>query len=314
MAIRMTGLVSGMDTEGIIKELMSAKSLKKTKIEQRKTKLEWTKEKWADLNTKLYKLYSEQASKLRLESTYNAKKASSSNEQKLGVTASSAAANGSYTLKVSQIATSQYVTGAVLDPVASKPVTASTKLTDIDATLLNRQIEVNTGTDVSHFQIKADSTVADMVSAFSQAGLNASFDEKQQRFFFSSKKSGAANTFTVTTTQLSNEEVAARNAIEDYIGYAKLNTANRKIVQDNYAALAELTPGSTEYTKQLNALSDVAFTQKTATNQDAARNVMRARVYQEKYDEVYKETKEKYYDKDAAGNFTTIKENISKSL
>ena len=95
MAIRMTGLASGMDTEGIIKELMSAKSLKKTKLENSKTKLEWKQEKWSDLNTKLYKLYTEQVSKIRLQSTYNAQKASSSDETKASVKANSTVANGS---------------------------------------------------------------------------------------------------------------------------------------------------------------------------------------------------------------------------
>ena len=57
MPIRMSGMISGMDTEALIKELMSAQSAKKTKLEQKKTKLEWKKEKWAELNTKIYKLY-----------------------------------------------------------------------------------------------------------------------------------------------------------------------------------------------------------------------------------------------------------------
>ena len=39
MAIRMTGLISNLDTEGIIKELMQAQSMKKTKIDNKITKL-----------------------------------------------------------------------------------------------------------------------------------------------------------------------------------------------------------------------------------------------------------------------------------
>ena len=42
MGIRMSGLSSGLDTEAIVGALMSAQSLKKTKIERSKTKLEWT--------------------------------------------------------------------------------------------------------------------------------------------------------------------------------------------------------------------------------------------------------------------------------
>ena len=46
MAIRMSGLSSGLDTEAIVGALMSAQSLKKTKLTQQKTKLEWKQTKW----------------------------------------------------------------------------------------------------------------------------------------------------------------------------------------------------------------------------------------------------------------------------
>ena len=46
MAIRMSGMVSGLDTEGIIQSLMEVQTKKKTKVENNKTKLEWKQEKW----------------------------------------------------------------------------------------------------------------------------------------------------------------------------------------------------------------------------------------------------------------------------
>ena len=48
MPIRLSGLMSGLDTEGIVKELMSAQSLKKQKVEKAKTKLEWKQTKWSE--------------------------------------------------------------------------------------------------------------------------------------------------------------------------------------------------------------------------------------------------------------------------
>ena len=80
MAIRMSGLSSGLDTEAIVGALMSAQSLKKTKLTQAKTKLEWTQTKWKELNTKLYKLYTEQVSKLQLQTSYMTKKATISDD------------------------------------------------------------------------------------------------------------------------------------------------------------------------------------------------------------------------------------------
>ena len=111
MAIKLSGLASGLDTESIIEQLMEAQSYKKTKLVNKQTKLTWTQDKWKELNTKIYALYTEQLSKLRLQSTYQTKSATSSNEDKVTVTAVATAASGQHTMSVSQIASSQYVTG-----------------------------------------------------------------------------------------------------------------------------------------------------------------------------------------------------------
>ena len=87
MAIRMSGMVSGLDTEGIIQSLMEVQTKKKTKVENNKTKLEWKQEKWNDLNNKIYKLYTGTLSNMRLSSSFNAKKASSTDESKVKVSA-----------------------------------------------------------------------------------------------------------------------------------------------------------------------------------------------------------------------------------
>ena len=82
MAIRMSGMISGLDTDAIIKDLMSAQATKKTSVEQKKEKLDWKKEKWEEMNTKLYSLYTEKLSGLKLQGSYMAKKVTSSDEGK----------------------------------------------------------------------------------------------------------------------------------------------------------------------------------------------------------------------------------------
>ena len=67
MGIRMSGLISGMDTESIIKELMKAHSTKKTKTENKITKHEWKQEKWQELNKKIYALYTGTLTKAKTE-------------------------------------------------------------------------------------------------------------------------------------------------------------------------------------------------------------------------------------------------------
>ena len=126
MAIRMSGMVSGLDTESIIQSLMEVQTTRKTKVENNKTKLEWKQEKWNDLNSKIYKMYTGSLSNLRLESAFNTKKASSNNDSKVKVTADANAVNGSNTLKINELASSQYVTSGKLDE-GTKKISALSK-------------------------------------------------------------------------------------------------------------------------------------------------------------------------------------------
>ena len=54
MAIRVSGLISGLDTDSIVQELVSAYSTKKEKYEKAQTKLEWKMDAWKTMNSKIY--------------------------------------------------------------------------------------------------------------------------------------------------------------------------------------------------------------------------------------------------------------------
>lgn len=111
MAMRMTGLVSGMDTESMVKELVSASSEKVNKIKQKKQDVEWKKEIWSGLNTKIYNFYKTQLSAFKSVSNYKTKKATASDETKVTVKAGVGATNGTHSVSVEQTASSAYLTG-----------------------------------------------------------------------------------------------------------------------------------------------------------------------------------------------------------
>ncbi len=46
MAIRITGMYSGLDTESIINDLVSAQSVKKSSLVKAQTKLSWKQDAW----------------------------------------------------------------------------------------------------------------------------------------------------------------------------------------------------------------------------------------------------------------------------
>lgn len=287
MGIRMSGLSSGLDTEAIVGALMSAQSLKKTKLTQAKTKLEWTQTKWQELNTKLYKLYSEQVSKLQLQTSYMTKKATSSDDTKAKITASAKAVNGSYTMEVNNIATAQYLTGSKINASSG-----STKMVDLDSTLLNKEVEVKVGDKTTKFTITEDTTINDFTSELKKAGLNANFDTTQKRLFISSKDSGLSNAFSITTSGVSDTEIAARKNLRDAVDYNSMTAANKKIVDDAMKKLETSGVDTTEYQEALDAITGAALSTRTAKTEVAASTYVKAKLYSENYAEYEEKAKE----------------------
>lgn len=303
MGIRMSGLLSGMDTEAIVKELMSAQSLKKNKVVKAKTKLEWTQTKWADLNTKLTGLYNNFVTKMQLSTAYKTKKTTISDTSKASVSAKTNAVNGSYTMEVKNIATAQYLTGAKID------ASATDKLVDLDSSLLNKEISITTGGTTTKFAVTADTTLKDFTSALQNAGLNASFDDAQKRIFISSKDSGVANTFSISTSGLSNAEVTARGALCEAAGYSNMSNTNKASFDEAMQALQTSGVGTDDYNKALDTIAKLSYDTKKASADTAAETYVKAKLYSEKYSEYEEKARESlkntYLDDD--GNLKTGK-------
>lgn len=303
MGIRMSGLSSGMDTEAIVKELMSAQSLKKNKVVKAKTKLEWTQTKWADLNTKLTGLYNNFVTKMQLSTAYKTKKTTISDTSKASVSAKTNAVNGSYTMEVKNIATAQYLTGAKID------ASATDKLVDLDSSLLNKEISITTGGTTTKFAVTADTTLKDFTSALQNAGLNASFDDAQKRIFISSKDSGVANTFSISTSGLSNAEVTARSALCEAAGYSNMSNTNKASFDEAMQALQTSGVGTDDYNKALDTIAKLSYDTKKASADTAAETYVKAKLYSEKYSEYEEKARESlkntYLDDD--GNLKTGK-------
>lgn len=287
MPIRMSGLMSGMDTEGIVKELMSAQSLKKTKVVQAKTKLEWKQTKWSDLNSKLTSLYNNFVTKMQMSTAYKTKKASVSDPTKASVTAGTAAVNGSYTMEVKNIATTQYLTGAKLNATSS-----SAKLVDLDPSLLNKEVSITTDGKTTKFAVTADSTLADFTSALEKAGLNANYDTAQKRLFISSVDSGLANTFSITTSAMTSDEVAGRAALRTAADYGSMTSSNKKLFDSAMETLQTSGVDTDAYNEALDTISKLSYETKKKNAESAAETFVKAQIYSEKYSEYEEAAKE----------------------
>ena len=210
MPIRLSGMASGLDTDAIVKELVSAYSTKKDNIVKKQTKLEWTQDAWKSMNTKIYSFYSKSLSNMRLSSSYSKKASTVSNSSVAKVTASSSAVNGTQKLKVNQLATSGYLTGSVISDSAGNKLTLSSKISDVKG--LGEladfgSLDIKAGDKNTSIELSGDMTISQLVTKLKDAGVNASFDEKNQRFFISAKTSGADGDFAITAATSDSVDV-----------------------------------------------------------------------------------------------------------
>ncbi len=198
MAIRISGMISGMDTDAMVKELVSAYQTKTDKYKKAQTKLEWKQDAWKELNSKIYKLYTNMFNRT-LSSNYNKKKTVSSDESKASVVAANGSVIGTQKLKIKSLATSGYLTGAELGG-GTKGFTSDSTLGELGISD-KTSIDVTIGGKRETIELDSSMKVRDLVKEFSDKGLVASFDEKNQRFFVSSKNSGKDGDFEITGTQ-----------------------------------------------------------------------------------------------------------------
>ncbi|MBQ5391367.1 MAG: hypothetical protein IIU44_03245, partial [Spirochaetales bacterium] len=200
MAIRLTGMASGLDTEAMITDLMSAYKTTKQKKVSDMTKYSWKMEAWSSLNKKINSFYSKALSNLRFSSSYSLKKTSVSDTSKASVTAGSDAVNGTQTLAIKQMAQAGYLTGGVLKKAADgSSVTGDSTLEDLGYDGEATTISVKSGTDGEYKTISVDKNtkISSLVNSLNSAGVNASFDVKNQRIFVNSKSSGATGDFSL---------------------------------------------------------------------------------------------------------------------
>lgn len=192
MAIKLSGMVSGLDTDAMIDELVKAYGTKKDNIYKEQKTLNYKQDAWKEMNTKIYSFFSGKLSNMRFSSAFNAK-TSSVTGTKASVTASNTAVEGTQTLKIKQLAKTGYLTGAKLDGTIKK----NSKMSELGITS-DARINVNVDGKETAIDVTTDMTVEQFTTKLQSAGLNASFDETNQRFFVSSKISGASTDFSIS--------------------------------------------------------------------------------------------------------------------
>ncbi len=261
MPIRLTGMSSGLDTEALVSELVSAYRKKSEKYTKAQTKLGWKQDTWKTTNSKIYSFYTGMAD-MRFSKAYNLKKTSVSDATKASITASSNAINGTQSLHITSVAKSGYLTGGQLDTTDGEKAADSTKLSSLkgfkSGTVLVNGKEVN---------LTDDMTVSDAVTKLKGMGVNASFDSTNQRIFVSAKESGKANDFTLTGKDANGNE--ALKALGLYTGsstqsekaqalrpFASLSDTDLQAQFDKYNANANIVKNAAAAQNNITRVND----------------------------------------------------------
>lgn len=199
MGIQFTGLASGLDTQSIIADLMKVERTRVTDLEKQKTLVEWQKDAYNELNTKIYSFYKTELFEFKSSGTYNKKSVSSSNTSVVTVNSSNGAANGTHAIDVTTMAQSSFLTGTELgNDLNGDAITSTTQASelinfadpDVPVTL---RISLDGGTNYSEISVESDDTVAEIIAKFDdlELDMNISYDSNFNRIFVSSTETGA---------------------------------------------------------------------------------------------------------------------------
>ncbi|MBO6154598.1 MAG: flagellar filament capping protein FliD [Lachnospiraceae bacterium] len=192
--IRMSGMVSGMDTEALVSAMVMNYTEKKNKYSKAQTKLQWKQEAYSTVNSKVYSLYNK-VSAFRFTSAYNMKTTKVSDTTKATITAGAKAVNGTQTLQINKTAKSGYVTGAEL----KKGTTEDTKLSELGFTG-SSTITVRVGNTNKDIAVSGDMKISELVESLNKSGVKASYDAKNLRMFVSAAETGVENDFSLTSS------------------------------------------------------------------------------------------------------------------
>lgn len=189
----------------MVSSMMKAASAPLDKLEQQKQILEWQQEDYRTINTALYS-FRDKAFNLKLEGTFNSKNAVSSDDTVAGVTAASNASEGTYTIKVNNLASGVFKgsTAALADEkdADGNNLNLYNQFAEfgLSGLLSTDNISVTINGKVLQFDLDQD-TINTVASKINDAdlGIKASYDSDLNRFFLTTTTTGSTANISISS-------------------------------------------------------------------------------------------------------------------
>lgn len=234
MSTRISGLVSGMDIDSMVKNMMRSSQIRIDRVAQQKAKGEWLQEAYHSVNATLAKFVVDRRSDFGLTAstasglTYNRsiesltwmKKASSSDAGVVSVSANAGAVDGSTTINVHRLATTWSAASAgslpalatdgngakVADNLANQFGLGANAKVDFTLTTSKGKLRITSDQNATQAEgvklIKIDLHSTSLTSLANSIngvnlGVKASYDGGIRRFFLQTANSGSASTLSI---------------------------------------------------------------------------------------------------------------------
>ncbi len=202
-SLRISGLATGIDTDSIVGDLLRAKRIPMDRLKQNKQVLQWQQEGYREINTAL-RSFRDTVFDMKLQGTYMAKTATSSNEAAMGASAGTSAVPGIYSVNVTQLAegVSKGSQGALADEVgdngSTKTLAEQFGLSDTIDTI-SFTLEGSGGSKEFAFDT-ATANIYHVAAEINNAklGISASYDAAMNRFFLTTSATGESAKILVT--------------------------------------------------------------------------------------------------------------------
>lgn len=190
MVMRIGGIASGMDIEAMVNKLMEAERMPLNRMYQQQTTLEWQRDAFREINSKLLELDNMMLN-MKLSETYNPKVATSSQENAVTATATSSASNGAYEIAVTQLATNAMNIYSMNDESMDLQTVIGTEenIGEYTFTTFNED-----GTPQTHtFEVKEGDTLAKVlknIEGSSEGRLRAFYDGSSKKIVMEAARTG----------------------------------------------------------------------------------------------------------------------------
>ncbi|NOV00459.1 flagellar filament capping protein FliD [Paenibacillus planticolens] len=215
MVTRLNGFSgTGIDIDDTVKKLMMAARMPQDKLKQQKQSIEWQRDDYRTINSKIM-AFRDLAFNMKLQSSYQSKKATSTDESSVSVTGTSVATPGNYSLQVDKLASAATATSGLLGATVKG---ADTKVSDIVGALTpaktfasNTLLTIGGSKGTTSIEVKPTDTLGSLVSSINSkssiTGVNVSYDATIDKLFFTSTSTGKAG-----QVNLSAKNVAGNTA------------------------------------------------------------------------------------------------------